>query len=120
MPVHSIVPEVPHSRAAPECQVASQEQIRPGNVSITEEPPRAAVLRSDAVSDEALDMFLAFVSRLPSLFAQGTLSEADIAERLGLEKSQAKAWLKRACDEGTVQKLSKPVRYGLGGQRALC
>jgi hypothetical protein len=34
-------------------------------------------------------------------------------ETLGIEKSQAKAWLKRALEEKKVRKLSKPVRYRL-------
>ena len=35
----------------------------------------------------------------------------DLEQALGVVSAQAKAWLKRACDEGHVRKLSRPVRY---------
>jgi hypothetical protein len=36
---------------------------------------------------------------------------------LGIEKAQAKVWLKRASEAGTVEKLKKPVRYSLVTKR---
>jgi DNA processing protein len=47
------------------------------------------------------------------LLGEAPLPEDDIASRLGLEKVQAKAWLKRASEAGTVEKLKKPVRFSL-------
>jgi predicted Rossmann fold nucleotide-binding protein DprA/Smf involved in DNA uptake len=38
-------------------------------------------------------------------------TEKDIERLLGVVPAQARAWLKRACDEGHVQKLNRPVRY---------
>lgn len=38
-------------------------------------------------------------------------TEKNIEQALGVVPAQAKAWLKRACDEGHVRKLSRPVRY---------
>lgn len=38
-------------------------------------------------------------------------TEADIAEDLGVSKGQARDWLKRLVEEGTLEKLSGPVRY---------
>lgn len=38
-------------------------------------------------------------------------TDAEVAEELGVSKSQAKEWLKRLVGEGVLQKLSKPVRY---------
>ncbi len=38
-------------------------------------------------------------------------TDAEVAEALGVSKSQAKEWLKRLVGEGVLQKLSKPVRY---------
>jgi predicted Rossmann fold nucleotide-binding protein DprA/Smf involved in DNA uptake len=55
----------------------------------------------------------AFVVVLPDLLLAlaepGT--EKNIEQALGVVPAQAKAWLKRACDEGHVRKLNRPVRY---------
>lgn len=47
------------------------------------------------------------------LRSQRKLNEQQLMETLGIEKAQAKAWLKRALEEKKVRKLSKPVRYRL-------
>ena len=46
---------------------------------------------------------------LPALTEPGTDKDVELA--LGVDPAQVKAWLKRACDEGHVRKLSRPVRY---------
>jgi hypothetical protein len=38
-------------------------------------------------------------------------TEKDVQQALGATPAQAKAWLKRACDEGHVRKLKRPARY---------
>lgn len=38
-------------------------------------------------------------------------TEKNVEQALGVLPAQAKAWLKRACDEGHVRKLSRPARY---------
>lgn len=38
-------------------------------------------------------------------------TETEVADLLGLAKSQAKAWLARLVEEAVLEKLSKPVRY---------
>lgn len=38
-------------------------------------------------------------------------SEAEIADDLQVSKGQARDWLKRLVEEGTLEKLSRPVRY---------
>jgi len=35
----------------------------------------------------------------------------DVGQSLGVDPAQAKAWLKRACEEGHVRKLGRPARY---------
>jgi predicted Rossmann fold nucleotide-binding protein DprA/Smf involved in DNA uptake len=45
-------------------------------------------------------------------------TEKEVERALGVPPEQAKAWLKRACDEGHVRKLSRPVRY-VAAQRVL-
>lgn len=70
--------------------------------------------------EASLDMFTDFASKLRAVFALGALTEEDVATLLCIEKGQAKAWLKRACETGAVEKLKKPVRYTLGRQGTLC
>ena len=68
----------------------------------------------------ALDMYADFSDKLESLLGGEALSEEEVATQLCLEKSQAKAWLKRAIGDGLVEKLEKPVRYALSSQSSLC
>lgn len=69
---------------------------------------------------EPFDMYGDFSAKLVTLLTGAALSEEDIALRLFIEKSQAKVWLKRACEAGLVEKQKKPVRYVLGRQGSLC
>jgi predicted Rossmann fold nucleotide-binding protein DprA/Smf involved in DNA uptake len=61
-----------------------------------------------------------FERALPELILalSGPSAEKELAQTLGVAPAQAKAWLKRACDEGHVQKLCRPVRY-VASQRTL-
>ncbi len=54
-----------------------------------------------------------FARVLPVLLAALSTprTDTDIEESLRLVPAQAKAWLKRACDEGRVRKLKRPARY---------
>lgn len=72
------------------------------------------------VAADTLDMFADFCFKLSPLLKEGPLSEQDVSETLCIEKSQARAWLKRANENGLVEKLNKPVRYVLGRQGSLC
>jgi predicted Rossmann fold nucleotide-binding protein DprA/Smf involved in DNA uptake len=45
------------------------------------------------------------------LRSQGKLTVPQLLEELGIEKAQAKSWLKRAVEEKKVIKLSRPERY---------
>lgn len=66
-----------------------------------------------------LDMYGDFLTKLAFALRGGPLSEDEVAERLVLEKGQAKAWLKKAVELGQVEKLKKPVRYAQGRQPSL-
>ncbi len=81
------------------------------------EPTGGAAVAS---TGDSLDMYVDFSAKLASLLCDGALSEDEIAARLCIEKSQAKLWLKRAGEAGLVEKLKKPVRYGLARQTSLC
>jgi predicted Rossmann fold nucleotide-binding protein DprA/Smf involved in DNA uptake len=84
------------------------------------------MLDDEAVGESAnsrtssLDMFNDFLTHLRPLLKAGSLTDDEVAASLGLEKSQAKAWLKRACEGGAVAKLKKPVRYSVSHQGKLC
>ena len=69
---------------------------------------------------DPFDMYGDFSAKLVTLLTGAALSEEEIALRLFIEKSQAKVWLKRACEAGLVEKQKKPVRYVLGRQGSLC
>ena len=71
------------------------------------------------VTTTSLDMYQDFVNKLSSVLASASLTDEQIADGLCLEKTQARAWLKRAFEEGRVEKLKKPVRYSLGLQSSL-
>ena len=67
----------------------------------------------------SLDMYADFLTKLTLALKEGPLSEDEVSERLGLEKGQAKAWLKRAVESERVEKLKKPVRFSQGRQASL-
>lgn len=79
----------------------------------------ASVVTPVSAVPASLDMYADFQMKLALALIAGPLSEEDVAERLGLEKGQAKAWLKKAVELGQVEKLKKPVRYAQGLQASL-
>ena len=86
-------------RAEPAPAIAEEQPPVPRQSTSPETPPKRG---RDAYS---------FV--LPALLAAvadpGT--EEKVEQALGLVPAQAKAWLKRACDEGLVRKSGRPARY---------
>lgn len=92
-----------------------------GSVRVSEtEVPLVAEQQVPVPSDFTFDMYADFIPKLASLLREGALSEEEISLRLCIEKSQAKAWLKRAIEKGLVEKLKKPVRYSMSCQSSLC
>lgn len=82
------------------------------------EPAPSVVVERPTVN--ALDMYDAFMAKLAQVLAAGPQSEDEVATMLCIEKGQAKAWLKRASEDGKVEKLRKPIRYALRSQPSLC
>ena len=70
-------------------------------------------------SIDVLDMYRDFLAKLTQALADTPRSEEELAMLLCIEKAQAKAWLKRATEAGSVEKLKKPVRYALCQQASL-
>lgn len=111
--------EEPHQELPPPAPVATAVTTWPNaEAPLASKPhPPMAVERSTA---EALDMYADFVSKLTLVLTEGARSEDEVAELLCLEKSQTKAWLRRATEMGSIEKLKKPVRYALRQQPSLC
>lgn len=122
-------PVVDTSATAPEPPSDALDSAT-NDVSATVAPASGAAAKADAQTEATapasadstpitLDMYEAFLTRLCLALQGGPLSEEEVAERLVLEKGQAKAWLKRAVEAGQVEKLKKPVRYAQGRQTSL-
>ena len=69
---------------------------------------------------EAFDMYVDFLAKLVRVLSNKPLNENELATLLCIEKSQSKAWLKRAAEDGVLKKLKNPVRYALHPQSSLC
>ena len=85
------------------------EAERQQAVTMIREPRQSA---DDAVGRSEADTFWQqhVWPALSTVLQKETTDEA-LASRLGLELSQARAWLKRAVSEGKARRLVKPVRY---------
>ncbi|HEY3053291.1 MAG TPA: hypothetical protein VGK04_07885, partial [Thermoanaerobaculia bacterium] len=59
---------------------------------------------------ESLDLFDLVAPRIVKALERDT-TDKQLAERLGIELAQARAWLKRLVADGRARKLKKPVRY---------
>jgi predicted Rossmann fold nucleotide-binding protein DprA/Smf involved in DNA uptake len=89
---------------APEPAAAS---TAPESSHVPHEAEAAGPAPPEAHPRDAFEVILPDL--LLALAEPGT--EKNLEQALGVVPAQAKAWLKRACDEGQVQKLSRPVRY---------
>ena len=107
------------SVAAPESFAIGEPDLLPTPIdtNIASAVPDSAAPMG--TSNTSLDMYEDFVSKLNVVLLEAPLTEEQIAERLGLEKGQAKVWLKKAAESGSVEKLKKPVRFILGQQASL-
>jgi predicted Rossmann fold nucleotide-binding protein DprA/Smf involved in DNA uptake len=105
--VTSAVSVTPELEKEPEIQQIAASDLQP-------------TYAAEQVAVVAMDMYVDFMAKLSHGLANGPLAEDELATLLCIEKSQAKAWLKRAFDEGAIDKLKKPVRYALRVQATLC
>lgn len=116
------------SPQSPEAPALAPQSAIDGSSLAASTPSENAVPATEAVApaeplepaavNRGLDMYIDFGAKVASLLGAGPLAEEDIAALLCLEKAQAKAWLKRAVEDGLVEKLKKkPVRYSLLSQQ---
>lgn len=78
----------------------------------------AGLYTADSVP-ASLDMYTDFLAKLALALMAGPLTEEEVSQRLGLEKGQAKVWLKKSVESGRLEKLKKPVRYAQALQGSL-
>ena len=79
-------------------------------LGFTPEKDSGQEINEPAVSADAIDFYQLFVSELQHL-AKKPVTVDELIEKTDLHKTQINAWLKRAVNEGVVQKLHRPVRY---------
>jgi predicted Rossmann fold nucleotide-binding protein DprA/Smf involved in DNA uptake len=92
---------------------SSAEQMEATSMSAPTVIANTVSITAEAVSDEHRDLslydhFLAAMSRATSL---GPLKIDELCQQLDLHETQMKVWLARAVAEGTIVKLTRPVRY---------
>jgi predicted Rossmann fold nucleotide-binding protein DprA/Smf involved in DNA uptake len=75
--------------------------------------PRANDLTRTCDGVSPITLYEAFCSNLATLLADGSRQTDELAQELGLVRSQLNMWLKRACEDGMIVKRKGPVRYEL-------
>lgn len=114
----SIQPEAPRVASVDgetaSAEIAIESVTVPEPVTPPVEDPALTVTAA-----ASLDMYTEFADKLSLALASSGLTEEQLASAFGLEKSQTKVWLKRAAEEGRIEKLKKPVRYALVLQSSL-
>ncbi|MFC2085671.1 DNA-processing protein DprA [Bacteroidota bacterium] len=79
-------------------------------VSKVAEPQSEAFLPSTGAS-VATTLYDYFLEKIAVMCADAPQTPAYLKEQLGLESAQFNAWLKRAVEDGALEKLTRPVRY---------
>jgi predicted Rossmann fold nucleotide-binding protein DprA/Smf involved in DNA uptake len=96
-----------------------EDSILATTTTVREDETEGVPLRDDitptssAISRDVRDACDAYLAVEPLLLdiLKEPMEEKAIAEKLGLVPAQAKTWLKRAVKDGSVSKMSKPIRY---------
>ncbi len=88
------------------------DDIRQGDL-LQEQPELLAAAPIDPPAQVSSSLYTYFIEELTAWLKHGPQSDIAIAVQLELEKSQVKRWLERALEDEVIQKLNKPVRYGL-------
>lgn len=100
----------------------------PSAVTMSAPPPAPAVLPKSGkaagarnrISEPTGSLYDAFLKMLLPLIEASPRSEKDVAADLGILATQARAWLKRAVDEGAVAvEKGRTKKYKLGEHRLL-
>lgn len=109
-------PDLPVTAPVAPATVVSESE----KVTETGRIDQAAKTASDQIAPASLDMFQAFLERMPVLLKDAAKTDEEIRIALGLEKGQTKAWLAAAVERGHLEKRKRPVAYALPRQKTLC
>jgi predicted Rossmann fold nucleotide-binding protein DprA/Smf involved in DNA uptake len=60
---------------------------------------------------EDASFYRLFLNRIRSLTGTAPITVEELLEQLDINKSQLNDWLKRALEDGEIEKLTKPIRY---------
>ena len=104
----------PDSPAAlgPLLREAGNNQDRADDVQPPEEAtPKPVVEPGSRDGSTPADRLLARVRELLARYLEEPTSEAEVSVALGVQKNQARDWLKKLAAAGVIEELSKPVRY---------
>lgn len=78
---------------------------------VEEEKPTGSPAKEQTGPQGPVDFFELFLVEMHRVAGSDALAVDQICEQLGLHKSQVNDWLKRAVEQGVIEKLSRPVRY---------
>jgi predicted transcriptional regulator len=85
---------------------AADNPSRPQSVELAATVACPAKRMAAAAHDAILD-----------LLANEALSDAEVADALGIERGQAKVWLQQLVKDGKIQQTKRPIRYGRNTQQ---
>ncbi len=63
------------------------------------------------LTNDDVGFYKVFLSKVKFLCKDGPMNRTQLADKLQLQKTQLDTWLKKAVEEGKLEKLQKPVRY---------
>lgn len=128
-------PETPESfvnifsvEVAPKISVLEQNELFTSDLEAPmrmQDVTQGSQSASDAVGTKSLESHASpseeLFAKVRELLANMRTSktDAEIAADLHVSKKQAKEWLERLAKEGVLEKLTKPVRYGIKSQHTL-
>ncbi len=102
----------------PICEPSIRASVPDQAAETTDVVAQPVVPRVKSAEPPSRDAYMIILPALLATLAEPK-TEKTIEEVLGLVPAQAKAWLKRACDEGRIRKLVRPVRYVTVNESAL-
>lgn len=106
--------ESPSELEPPHVFVQSEEPVEqtpePASLMTREASPEAATPTADTASTPA-DTLFAAVREVVQRLLKAPMKDAEIAAALDVSSAQAKVWLQRLVDEGSIEKQKKPAGY---------
>ncbi len=92
---------------------ATIHEPSPNSYSAIKEEPIAISGGGQLKGFSQISLYEFFVIKLRELLSEKEMNLKELEEKLDINLTQLKAWLDRAENEGSIKKLSKPIRYKL-------